>query len=351
MPGDVKELECAINLELERVNNLSDLEELRVKTLGKSGSITLLLKQLAKIELEQRKIQGAIYNKLRQDIAGRISAKQAFLKQEEINKILLEDKIDTTLPPAKNDVIRGGIHPISQTSYDMISILTKMGFVMAVGPEIESVFNNFSALNIPEHHPARQDHDTFYLRRDDSLLRTQTSSVQVQAMANVKPPIKIVSPGRVFRSDSDATHVPNFHQIEGLYIAKNVNMSHLKGCLLEFCQKFFNQDDVDIRLRPSYFPFTEPSAEIDIKYSYQNNLFQVGGDCADKWLEVLGCGMIHPNVLKINGIDPEEYQGFAFGMGIERFAMLKYGIPDLRNMYSGDVRWLKHFSFSPFCAF
>jgi phenylalanyl-tRNA synthetase alpha chain len=243
----------------------------------------------------------------------------------------------------------GRIHPISQTIDEIIAIFGEMGFVVAEGPHIEDDFYNFTALNIPPEHPARQEHDTFYLpeRADGSrlVLRTHTSPVQVRTMLKQKPPIRIIVPGRTFRCDHDATHSPMFHQVEGLVIDRTTHMGHLKGCLIEFCRAFFDVDDLPVRFRPSYFPFTEPSAEVDIGCSREGGELKIGA--GGSWLEILGSGMVHPQVLRNCGIDPDEYQGFAFGMGIERVAMLKYGIPDLRTMYDSDIRWLRHYGFVP----
>ncbi|MDA0997853.1 MAG: phenylalanine--tRNA ligase subunit alpha, partial [Proteobacteria bacterium] len=240
----------------------------------------------------------------------------------------------------------GLIHPISQTIEEIVSIFGEMGFTVAEGPDIEDDWHNFTALNIPPDHPARQEHDTFYLPGDyetRKVLRTHTSPVQIRTMAAEKPPIRIIVPGRTFRSDHDATHSPMFHQVEGLLVDRSSHMGHLKGCLIEFCRAFFELDDLPVRFRPSYFPFTEPSAEVDIGCTRKDGEFRIGR--GDDWLEILGCGMVNPNVLANCGIDPTEYQGFAFGMGVERVAMLKYGIPDLRTFYESDLRWLRHYGF------
>jgi len=264
---------------------------------------------------------------------------------------LEKEKIDVTLPPRPQPC--GTIHPISQALYEMIAIFKNMGFSVAEGPDIEDDFYNFTALNIPPEHPARQDHDTFYLPpveegAERRVLRTHTSPVQIRTMLAKKPPLRIIAPGRTYRSDYDATHTPTFHQIEGLYVAENVHMGHLKACLQTFLREMFNQPTLPLRFRPGYFPFTEPSAEVDIACYRKEGQLIVGP--GQDWLEILGCGMIHPKVLENCGIDSTKYQGFAFGMGIERVAMLKYGIPDLRSFYEADIRWLRHYGFSPFEA-
>jgi phenylalanyl-tRNA synthetase alpha chain len=327
-------------------NDIATLEEARVSALGKKGKVTGLMATLGKLEPSLRKEMGQRLNVLKDEIAGEIDAKAAALKSAELNVRLEQEKIDVTLsvrPQAK-----GTVHPITQTIEEMIAIFSEMGFSVAEGPEIEDDFHNFTALNFPEGHPARQMHDTFYLPDAGGktrLLRTHTSTVQVHVMQSQKPPIKVVIPGRTFRSDYDMTHTPMFHQMEGLLIDKTTNMGHLKGCLTEFCSRFFEVEGLKARFRPSFFPFTEPSAEMDIGCSRAGGELKIGE--GTDWLEVLGCGMVHPNVLKNCGIDPDEYQGFAFGMGVERFAMLKYGIPDLRTFFESDLRWLRHYGFGP----
>lgn len=320
--------------------SLDDIEKLRVAYLGKSGVIAEKMKLLASLPVEEKKSFGAEVNKLKSEISELIESKKTSLETTALNARLSHEKIDVTLPPRGKQ--NGSIHPISQVMDEAIAILGNMGFQVAEGPEIEDDFHNFTALNIPDNHPARQMHDTFYFD-GGKLLRTHTSSVQIRFMESNKPPFKIISPGRTYRSDSDITHSPMFHQIEGLYIDKNVNMGHLKGCLSEFMRLFFGVD-VPVRFRPSFFPFTEPSAEMDIGCSRENGELKIGA--GKDWLEILGCGMVHPNVLKSVGVDPKEFQGFAFGMGIERLAMLKYGMPDLRAFFESDVRWLENYSFA-----
>ena len=327
--------------------DLAALEDLRVSALGKSGTITEMVKGIGQLPPEDRRDAGQQLNVLKNAVADAIDARKDVLEAEALDASLATDRIDVTLPQRPEGA--GRIHPISQTIDEMVAIFCEMGFTVAEGPHIESDFNNFTALNIPPEHPARQDHDTFYLPPDDDgerkVLRTHTSPVQIRTMVNEKPPIRIVVPGRTFRADHDATHSPMFHQIEGLVIDEATHMGHLKGCLIEFCRAFFDIDDLPVRFRPSYFPFTEPSAEVDIGCSREGGGLTIGAG-AD-WLEILGCGMVNPHVLENCGIDSTKYQGFAFGLGIERAAMLKYGIPDLRTFYESDIRWLKHYGFVP----
>ncbi|HZK89166.1 MAG TPA: phenylalanine--tRNA ligase subunit alpha [Stellaceae bacterium] len=323
------------------------LEQIRVKYLGRQGLVTGLMRGLGALPAEERREAGARFNALKDTIAAAVEARAADLDRAALSGRLAAERVDATLPvqPAPT----GRIHPISQTIDEIIAIFGEMGFVVAEGPHIENDFYNFTALNIPPEHPARQEHDTFYLpeRADGSrlVLRTHTSPVQIRTMQRQKPPIRIIVPGRTFRCDHDATHSPMFHQVEGLVIDRTSHMGHLKGCLIEFCRAFFDVDDLPVRFRPSYFPFTEPSAEVDIGCSRAGGELKIGA--GGDWLEILGSGMVHPQVLKNCGIDPDEYQGFAFGMGIERVAMLKYGIPDLRTFYESDLRWLRHYGFLP----
>jgi len=324
------------------------LEQLRVAILGRNGQLTALLKTLGGLAPDERKTRGAALNALKGVVEEALGAAKQKHDRAALDQRLSEERIDVSLP-VKAD-IDGRVHPISQTIDELIAIFGEMGFTVAEGPHIEDDFHNFTALNIPPEHPARQEHDTFYLtpRAADGsrkVLRTHTSPVQIRTMMSGKPPIRIIVPGRTFRSDHDATHSPMFHQVEGLVIEKNIHMGHLKGCLIEFCRTFFDVDDLPVRFRPSYFPFTEPSAEVDIGCSREGGGLKIGAG-AD-WLEILGCGMVHPKVLANCGLDPAEYQGFAFGMGIERIAMLKYGIPDLRTFYESDLRWLRHYGFLP----
>ena len=327
--------------------DLEALEDLRVLALGRSGTITEMVKGIGQLKPEDRQSAGQQLNVLKNTIADAIDARKEVLEAEVLDAGLAADRIDVTLP--QRPASAGRVHPISQTIDEMVAIFCEMGFTVAEGPHIETDFNNFTALNIPPEHPARQDHDTFYLPAGEDgerkVLRTHTSPVQIRTMVNEKPPIRIVVPGRTFRADHDATHSPMFHQIEGLVIDEATHMGHLKGCLEEFCRAFFDVDDLPVRFRPSYFPFTEPSAEVDIGCSREGGGLKIGAGA--EWLEILGCGMVNPRVLENCGINPMQYQGFAFGLGIERAAMLKYGIPDLRTFYDSDIRWLKHYGFVP----
>jgi phenylalanyl-tRNA synthetase alpha chain len=323
------------------------LEQLRIELLGRNGTITLMMRDLRDIPPQQRREAGAKLNALKDQVAAALGEAGERLRRAALSNRLAGEKADVTLPVRSGAV--GHIHPISQTIDEIIAIFGEMGFAVAEGPHVEDDFHNFTALNIPPEHPARQEHDTFYLpeRADGSrlVLRTHTSPVQVRTMLKQKPPIRIIVPGRTFRCDHDATHSPMFHQVEGLVIDRTTHMGHLKGCLIEFCRAFFDVDDLPVRFRPSYFPFTEPSAEVDIGCSREGGELKIGAGSG--WLEILGSGMVHPRVLRNCSIDPDVYQGFAFGMGIERVAMLKYGIPDLRTMYDSDLRWLRHYGFLP----
>ena len=334
-------------VEVDAAPDLEALEALRVSALGRQGRITDLMKGLGQVAAEERRERGQALNIVKDAVASAIASRQEGLEAIALDARLVEERIDMTLPPRPQP--EGRIHPISQTIDEMVAIFCEMGFEVAEGPHIETDFNNFTALNIPPEHPARQEHDTFYLpeKEDGSrlVLRTHTSPVQIRTMLDMQPPIRIIVPGRTFRADYDATHSPMFHQIEGLVVDEKTHMGHLKGCLIEFCRAFFGVDDLPARFRPSYFPFTEPSAEMDIGCSREGGGLTIGAG-AD-WLEILGCGMVHPKVLENCGIDSSRYQGYAFGLGIERAAMLKYGIPDLRTFYESDLRWLRHYGFSP----
>jgi phenylalanyl-tRNA synthetase alpha chain len=328
-------------------DSLDALEAVRVGALGKKGTISALMSRLGGMGAEERKAAGAQLNAVKDEVAAALAAAKTSLEAKALDARLARERIDVSLPPRPEQT--GRIHPISQVMEELTTIFAQMGFAVAEGPDIEDDFHNFTALNIPAEHPARQMHDTFYFgeRGDGSrhLLRTHTSPVQIRTMLNNKPPIRIIAPGRTYRCDSDMTHTPMFHQLEGLVIDKETHMGHLKGCLIEFVRNFFEVDDVPVRFRPSFFPFTEPSAEVDIGCSREGGELKIGP--GKGWLEILGCGMVHPNVLRSCGIDPDEYQGFAFGLGVERVAMLKYGIPDLRTFFDSDVRWLDHYGFSP----
>jgi phenylalanyl-tRNA synthetase alpha chain len=322
------------------------LAQVRVSALGRSGTVTELMKGLRALDPDARRQRGADLNRLKDEIEAAILTAQQRLDGAALQARLVNERIDMTLPVRAD--AEGRIHPISQTIDEVVAIFGEMGFSVAEGPHIEDDFHNFTALNIPPEHPARQEQDTFYLAGaggERKLLRTHTSPVQIRTMMAQKPPFRIIVPGRTFRSDHDATHSPMFHQVEGLVIDRAIHMGHLKGCLIEFCRAFFDIEHLPVRFRPSYFPFTEPSAEVDIGCSRDGGGLKIGA--GGDWLEILGSGMVHPKVLLNCGLDPETHQGFAFGMGIERIAMLKYGIPDLRTFFESDLRWLRHYGFLP----
>ena len=332
------------NLLLEEISltsSIGDIEKLRIYYLGKKGLISSEMKSLSSLSIEEKKIKGQDLNIFKSFFETELQKRKSNIEKKEINEKLEKEKIDTSLPP--RDFNTGKIHPISQTIYKIIEIFGAMDFSVKTGPDIESDFNNFTALNIPAHHPAREMQDTFYI--DDKVLRTHTSPVQVRTMLESKPPIRIIVPGRTYRSDSDATHTPMFHQVEGLLIDESSTMAHLKGCLIDFLKEFFEINNLKYRFRPSYFPFTEPSAEMDIAFTKKDNVLKVGE--GDDWLEILGCGMVNPNVLENCKINSSKYQGFAFGMGVERLSMLKYGITDARSFFESDFRWLSHYGFNP----
>ena len=343
--ADIDQLKADLLARVEAADSLAALEEVRVHALGKKGAITAEMKNLGALAADERKAAGQALNAVKDAVAAAIEAKQGAMADAALNAKLLAEKVDVSLPARPEG--EGFVHPISQTIDEVVAILGEMGFGVAEGPEIEDDWYNFTALNIPEDHPARQEHDTFYLPGDGEsgrkVLRTHTSPVQIRTMLNSEPPLRIIAPGRTYRCDYDATHSPMFHQVEGLVIDKAVHMGHLKGTLIDFCRAYFGIDDLPVRFRPSYFPFTEPSAEVDIGCTREGGEFKIGH--GDSWLEILGCGMVNPKVLENCGIDPAEYQGFAFGVGIERIAMLKYGIPDLRTFYESDLRWLRHYGF------
>lgn len=320
--------------------SLAALEDKRIALLGKKGLITEALKSLGAMDVEQRKTAGAAINALKQEVAEAFEARLRTLAVAELNARLQSETLDITLPARAES--KGFIHPVSRVISEITAIFGELGFSVAEGPDIETDYFNFTALNIPESHPARQMHDTFYLTGGE-VLRTHTSPVQIRAMQGGKPPFRAIAPGSTYRCDSDQTHTPMFHQVEGFVVDKGVHMGHLKGTLIAFLKAFFELEEVPVRFRPSFFPFTEPSAEVDIGCKRTKEELKIGA--GTDWLEVLGCGMIHPNVLKNCGIDPAEWQGFAFGMGVERLAMLKYGIPDLRTFFESDARWLRHYGF------
>ena len=345
--SELNSLEQDLTKKIEEASDASALEEVRVHALGKKGVVSERMKTLGKMSPEERKEMGPALNGLKTRIADAIEAKKIALEDAALDARLASEKVDVTLPVKPE--AQGKIHPVSQVTEEIVAIFSAMGFDVAEGPDIEDDFHNFTALNFPPDHPAREMHDTFFFepKEDGSrmLLRTHTSPVQIRTMKAQKPPIRIIIPGRTFRCDSDQTHTPMFHQVEGLVIDKEAHMGHLKGTLEAFVKTFFEIDDVKTRFRPHFFPFTEPSAEMDIGYERVGKEIRFGQG-AD-WMEILGCGMVHPNVLKNCGLDPDEYQGFAWGMGVDRLAMLKYGIPDLRDFFAADARWLEHYGFDP----
>jgi phenylalanyl-tRNA synthetase alpha chain len=344
MADDIDTLRPLFLAGVSAAADLRALEALRVQVLGKSGALTQLLKQLGTSPPEQRRARGANLNHLKDDITAALDAKREQLERAAIAARLLSERMDISLPPP--EAPPGLIHPISRTMEEMAAIFGAMGFSIGEGPDIETDWHNFSALNIPAHHPARDDHDTFYLPGADGsparVLRTHTSPVQVRTMLSQTPPIRVIVPGRTYRADHDATHSPMFHQCEALVLDRDITLGHLKGCIIDFLRTFFGIATLPVRFRASYFPFTEPSMEVDIGWNRKTGDIGAGGD----WLEILGSGMVHPNVLANCGIDPREWQGFAFGMGVERVTMLKYGMPDLRPFFDSDIRWLRHYGFS-----
>jgi phenylalanyl-tRNA synthetase alpha chain len=341
---DLEALRSQLMAAVAGAGDAQALEGVRVAALGRKGRVTALMKGLGAIEADQRKSMGARLNQLKDAVAAAIEARREDLAQADLHARLADERIDITLPARPQ--AEGCVHPISQTIDEVIAIFGEMGFSVAEGPDIEDDWHNFTALNIPPEHPARQEHDTFYLPGatddDRKVLRTHTSPVQIRTMMTTKPPISIIVPGRTYRCDWDATHSPMFHQVEGLVVDERTHFGHLKGCLIDFCRAFFGVEDLPVRFRPSYFPFTEPSAEVDIGCTREGGTLRIGGD---DWLEILGSGMVNPKVLENCGIDPQHFQGFAFGMGIERLAMLKYGIADLRTFFESDLRWLRHYGF------
>ena len=327
---------------LNEAADVAALDAVRVAYLGKKGELTAQLKSLGRLPAEERPAAGQAINQAKGQVQEWIEARMSTLADAAISLRLQSETVDVTLPGRGR--VAGGLHPVTLTMNRIDTMFGKLGFDVAQGPEVEDDFHNFEALNIPEEHPARAMHDTFYFD-DGRLLRTHTSPVQIRVMENQEPPLRVIAPGRVYRCDSDLTHTPMFHQVEGLLVDVDVSFSVLKGTLEEFLKLFFEDDDLKTRFRPSYFTFTEPSMEVDIGYAKVGDEIRIGD--GDRWLEILGCGMVHPNVLKAVQLDPKKYQGFAFGLGIDRIAMLKYGMPDLRAFFSGDLRWLKHYGFAP----
>jgi phenylalanyl-tRNA synthetase alpha chain len=347
--SDVEALEHEILDTIGGADDEAALEAARVAALGKKGSISALLATLGKMPPEQRREQGPHINRLKDRVAAAIAERRDLLGKAALERRLAAETIDVTLPVAANPADTGRVHPISQVIDELTAIFADMGFAVAEGPDIETDDYNFTRLNFPEGHPAREMHDTFFFnaKPDGSrlLLRTHTSPVQVRTMLAKAPPIRVICPGRTYRRDSDQTHTPMFHQVEGLVVDRGFHLGHLKWILAEFCKTFFEVDNVRMRFRPSYFPFTEPSLEVDIQCRRDKGEIRFGE--GDDWLEILGCGMVHPNVLANCGIDPDAYQGFAWGMGIDRIAMLKFGMSDLRAFFEADVRWLAHYGFRP----
>ena len=342
--SDLKKIKDEFLLKLKEKLNLSEINEIKSNLFGKSGLISSQFKKIGSISENERKKFASDLNVIKDELQEIIENKINEIQNTEINEKLEKEKIDITLP--ERAFVRGKIHPVSQTIDEISSIFSEIGFSVEEGPDVENEYNNFTALNTPDNHPARDMHDTFYLdEKKEKLLRTHTSPVQIRTMLKSKPPFKIIAPGRTYRSDSDQTHAPMFHQVEGLHIDKDINMGHLKGCLNYFIKEFFEIDKIKMRFRPSHFPFTEPSAEVDIGYEIKDGKIVIGE--GNQWLEILGCGMVHPNVLKNVKVDPAKFQGYAFGIGIDRLAMLKYGINDLRAFFECDYRWLNHFGFDP----
>ncbi len=342
--SDLKKIKDEFLSKLREKLDISEINQIKSDLFGKSGLISIEFKKIGTIAESERKKFASDLNIIKDELQDLINSKMKDIESAEINKKLEKEKIDITLP--ERSFVRGKIHPVSQTIDEISSIFSEIGFSVEEGPDVENEYNNFTALNTPENHPARDMHDTFYLdEKKQKLLRTHTSPVQIRTMLKDKPPFKIIAPGRTYRSDSDQTHSPMFHQVEGLHIDKNINMGHLKGCLNYFIKEFFEVDKIKMRFRPSHFPFTEPSAEVDIGYEMKDGKIIIGE--GNQWLEILGCGMVHPNVLKNVKVDPIKFQGYAFGIGIDRLAMLKYGINDLRAFFDCDYRWLNHFGFDP----
>jgi len=350
--NDIAALKAGLLAEIEGADTLGQVEELRVGALGKNGVVTALLKTLGGMSPDERQARGPVIHDLREGVTAAIADRKAALEAAELEARLASERLDMTLPA---DITpQGSVHPVSQVMDELAEIFADLGFAVATGPEIEDDWRNFTALNIPETHPARAMHDTFYFPDKDAdgrdmLLRTHTSPVQIRTMTSQQPPIRIIAPGRVYRSDSDATHTPMFHQIEGLVIDRGIHLGHLKWTLETFLKAFFERDDITLRLRPSYFPFTEPSVEVDVGYTLEKGQRVIGGSGdapGGGWMEVLGSGMVHRRVIENCGLDPDEWQGFAFGTGVDRLAMLKYGMNDLRAFFDGDLRWLRHYGFS-----
>jgi phenylalanyl-tRNA synthetase alpha chain len=348
--SDIATLEESLLSDIGSAADEHAIEAVRLSALGKKGAISELLKTLGSMSPEERQTKGPAINGLKNRVTEALAARKSELRDVAITARLVAEKLDVTLPVRQSPAERGRIHPISQVIDEIAAIFGDLGFAIAEGPDVETDYYNFTALNFPEGHPAREMHDTFFFNPDEKgerkVLRTHTSPVQIRTMETQKPPIRIVIPGKTYRQDSDATHSPMFHQVEGLVIDKTANVANMKWVLEEFCKAFFEVPSLNMRFRPSFFPFTEPSLEVDIQCDRSRPGEVRFGEGSD-WMEILGCGMVHPNVLRAGGLDPDEYQGFAWGMGIDRIAMLKYGMPDLRAFFDADVRWLQHYGFRP----
>ena len=347
--SDLKTLESEILAAISAAEDEASLDAVRVGAIGKKGSLSEKMKSLGAMNPEERQVMGPALNGLKDRVVDAIASRKDHLKRAGIEARLKTETVDVTLPVRPSPAEIGRIHPISQVVDEITAIFSDMGFSIAEGPDIETDYYNFTALNFPEGHPAREMHDTFFLPPDANgerkVLRTHTSPVQIRTMEAQKPPIRIVIPGKTYRQDSDPTHTPMFHQLEGLVVDKSANIANMKWVLEEFCKTFFEVDQINMRFRPSFFPFTEPSLEVDIQCDRSGNEVRFGE--GTDWMEILGCGMVHPNVLRSGGLDPDEYQGFAWGIGIDRIAMLKYGMPDLRAFFDPDAPWISHYGFRP----
>jgi len=346
---DIETLRTEITARIEQADSLRALDEVRVSALGKKGSVSALLATLGRMSPEERKTAGPAINGLKTELNDKIEKRAEALRAAELSARLAAETVDVTLPVRPGPLAEGRVHPVSQVLDEITAIFSDMGFAIAEGPDIETDYYNFTALNFPEGHPAREMHDTFFFAPGENgerkLLRTHTSPVQIRTMEKAEPPIRIIAPGRTYRCDSDQTHTPMFHQVEGLVIDKSSHIGQLRWVLEEFLKTFFEVDEVKTRFRPSFFPFTEPSIEVDVQCDRSGDEVRIGE--GEDWMEILGCGMVHPNVIRMAGLDPDTYQGFAWGMGIDRIAMLKYGMPDLRAFFDADVRWLDHYGFRP----